>query len=72
MAVSMVPLPVIAVPGDDDDLGTVGLVAELSQDLEPVEVRHDDVEQRHIKGFGAQRLDGRAAVATGGDVVALP
>ena len=52
-----------AVAGDDDDFRRRQLVADLPQHLEPVHLRHHDVEQRHVERLGAQRIERGAAVA---------
>ena len=52
-----------AVAGDDDDLRRIGLGAQLAQRLEPVHLRHHDVDERDVERFVAQRLERRLAVA---------
>ena len=48
---------------DDDDLRWHRLLADLPQDFQPVDFWHHDVQQGHVKAFGAQRVEGRAPVA---------
>jgi hypothetical protein len=59
-----------AVAGDDDDLGRLGFGAQLAQHLEPVHLRHHDVDDGDVIGFVAERLKRRLAVADARHLVA--
>ena len=53
------------VAGDDDHLRRVGICAHLLQHLQAVQLRHHDVEQRHVVRFRAQRLERGTPVRDG-------
>src|SRR5207302_896448 len=58
--------------GDDDDLRRIGLDAQVLQRLEPVHLRHDDVDERDVERLVADRLERGFSVAHTHDVVPPP
>src|SRR5690242_7203253 len=58
-----------AIASDDDDLGRVGFLAHLAQDLESIHLRHHDVEEGDVVALGPEGLERGAAVGDGRDLV---
>ena len=57
------------VAGNDDDLGGVGLLAHLTQNLEAVHLRHHDVEEGDVEALGTECLERGATVRDRGDLM---
>ena len=61
-----------AVPGQEDDLGTVGISLDRLEDLEPVEARHAQIEDRDVEDLLPEGAECLATVGDLRDVVGSP